>query len=134
MSNALIDQLNGAVRSRHPLIYIHGPEENRVLDALDGIAGDRSVRQWSCVSGLDGADAAVTSDPVEALKVVEAADQPTFFIFKDLSAHMDRADVVRSLRSAYYRQRGIAEQVIIVVSPDVNIPQALEGCCCCWAM
>jgi hypothetical protein len=126
MSKALIEQLTNAVRSRHPLIYIHGPEENRVLDALEVVAGnDRSIRSWTCVSGLEGAGES-TIDPVAAIEAVSKASEPTFFVFKDLSAYLDRADVERSLRSYYYAERNSGEKVIVIVSPESTIPHGLD--------
>ena len=57
--STIADEIRAAVRGRHPLIYLCTPEEDRVMDALAGLAEEEQreikISTWSCVTGLEPA-------------------------------------------------------------------------------
>ena len=128
----LIDQLRRAIIGRNPLIYLLSPEENRmsrVLEELASEAGDSSwqVHAWTCVTGLTQiGDPAETKDPVRALQAIQASDAKGFFMMKDLPAFMADAAVLRALRDFYYAHRGGHDRFVVIVSPELVMPDVLK--------
>jgi hypothetical protein len=126
------EEIRRAVSGRHPLLYILTPEEDRVVTALESMARDLGpearVSTWTCVDGLSpgrgsGED---TRDARAAVDAIVREGHPGFYVLKDLSEHMARPDVIRSLRNAYHALARGRRTCIAIVAPVLNIPEALQ--------
>jgi hypothetical protein len=119
-----------AINGRHPLIYLCTPEERRVLGALQSLLPTVSPKArmsvWTCVSGWEGGSDGDTRDPVKAIQAMLRDPHDGFFVMKDLSAFMDRPDVVRALRDAYGGLLGKGGTHLVIVSPLLNVPDSIE--------
>ncbi len=123
----LLKQLRVAIAGRSPLVYIHSPEEDRILRGIRQLSEELScpVKEWSCVDGLTGAPAE-TQNPVVALQTVVASGEDAFFVFKDLAPFLSETRVVRALREAYSDGRNHPDRMIILICADMNVPEALK--------
>jgi len=126
----IVEELREALAGRHPLLYVQSAEEDRVLAALRELApalgAGAAVRVWSCVDGLEGADAAATREPVEAIRAVLAARAPGFYVLKDLPEFLDSREVVRALRNAYHGLLADPGRRLVILSPVLRIPELLQ--------
>jgi hypothetical protein len=124
----LAEQLTNAISGRHPIVYLHTPEERRVMNVLarlrPTLANSATLQSWTCTDGLEGVPN--TEEPVAALKQVVASHQPGFFVFKDLSQFMADRHVMRALRDAYHALHARPGTVIVIVSPESAVPDLLE--------
>ncbi|MFA6316486.1 MAG: AAA family ATPase [Elusimicrobiota bacterium] len=126
------EQILRAIEGRHPLIYLHTPEEDRVTDCLASLLPRSfpggSMTTWSCVRGLEPAAAggADTRDPLAALSELIARPRPGFCVMKDISAFMDDPRVVRSLRDVYFSYCRDYKSALVLVSPVAVLPDSLE--------
>ncbi len=122
------EQIQHAANGRHPLIYLHTPEEDRAITAITELAPEAyaggAVYCWDCINGLDGA--ADTGNLVAALERIAADPQPGFYVLKDPSPFMDAPEVIRAFRDAYFRLVQIDTTAIVIVSPIQIIPAPLE--------
>jgi AAA+ superfamily predicted ATPase len=129
--SALLTELRTAVQARHPLIYLHTPEEDRVCEAVAGLSAElfpqAPVRTWSCARRLEPGGGADTRDPIRALESLLATPTEGFCILKDLSAFLHLPGVVRTLRDAYFRLLSSGKLFLVIVSPVVAIPPELEN-------
>lgn len=126
----IIEEIRSAIHSRHPLLYLLTPEEDRVRKALLSLAtemGDNArVSSWNCVTGLESTPDPVTRDPVSALTQILANPHPGFYVMNDLSEFIDKPDVIRALRNAYHQLTNNARTCIVIVSPVLTIPELLN--------
>ena len=124
----LTDQLTNAISGRHPIVYLHTPEERRVLKVLERLrpklADSAQVHSWTCTKGFEGVPG--TDDPVTALKHVIACREPGFFVFKDLSQFLEDRMVTRAVRDAYQALHSRPESIVVIVSPESAVPEMLE--------
>lgn len=122
-------QLTEAIGARYPLIYVQTPEEDRVLagltETLKVRMPDGKLVTWSSVDGLQPGGDAETVDPVTAIQTLLKKPQPGFYVMKNLDAFLDRPDVVRALRNAYYALAEKGETFIVLVSPVNALPESL---------
>ena len=127
----LTQDLRMAVQARHPLLYLHSAEENRVLMALEELSVEffagAPLHVWTCVDGLAPSHDADTRDPVNAVQAALASKEDGLYVFHDLSAFLDDPGVVRALRQAYFRLQHNPRKVLAIVSPVVTIPPELEN-------
>jgi hypothetical protein len=126
------EQILRAVSGRHPLIYLHTPEEDRAIARLTALLPrcfpGGSVTTWSCVRGLEPAAAgADTSDPLAALRQIIARQPRGFCVMKDISAFMGDPRVVRGLREAASALARDYQCALVLVSPVVVTPEYLES-------
>ncbi|MBI5623311.1 MAG: AAA family ATPase [Elusimicrobia bacterium] len=125
------DQILRAIEGRHPLIYLHTPEEDRVAACLESLVSrcfpGGSLTSWSCVRGLEPpAEGLDTRDPAAALRHLIEHPRRGFCLLKDLSAFMNDPKVVRSLREAYFAFCRDYRSSLVLVSPVAALPEALE--------
>lgn len=128
--SAVADEIKVALNGRHPLIYLCTAEERRVLASLKAILptfppGAR-MSVWTCVSGWEGESDGDTRDPVKAIQAMLRDPHDGFYVMKDLSAFMDRADVVRALRDAYGALVARGGAHLVIVSPVLVVPDTIE--------
>lgn len=125
--SAMQQRLRQAMATRRPLLFLRSPEEQRVIEALADAAGDLPVVSWSCTRGFEPAlgDGGDHRDPAAAIAALIAAGAPGCYVFKDLTAFMERADVIRALRDAYAACRERTDLRLVILSPVGAVPDAL---------
>lgn len=127
---SIADEVRSALKGRHPLIYLETAEENRVHEALVALSnelfGGAKVPTWTCLTGWDSVNDANLQDPAKAIQAV--ADMPGggFRVMKDLSLFMERPEVVRALRDAYYKLVRKGGTHLVIVSATTVIPESLQ--------
>lgn len=127
--HVLDDQIERALRARHPLLYLHTSEEARAEQALRRVATSAGVpiTVWSCSGGLDGDDSRDdTRDAAVALDRILTQAKPGLYVFKDLAAFMGAPPVTRLLRDAYYRLRDVRHAHLVVLAADLDVPSTLR--------
>lgn len=124
--NTLDNQIQKSLKARHPILFLHSPEEDRVIRSLTRVAGPETrIRTWSCTRGLDESDDQDTTDPSAALKKLTTDPQPGFFVFKDLTPFMEDPGLIRCLRDAYYTLRSVRGAHLFILSPVFCVPESL---------
>ncbi|MDZ7842749.1 MAG: AAA family ATPase [Gammaproteobacteria bacterium] len=127
--STLRERLAQAIATRRPLLFLHSPEERRVIDAVRDIAGELPVIEWSCTRGFDQAvndDERDYREPVAAIEAAAGKREPAYYVFKDLSVFMDDTAVVRALRDAYDALRDRSDTRLIILSPVGVVPEILR--------
>lgn len=130
------EQVQNAVRGRHPLIYVRTAEEERAVERLGAMLGQcfpgGTLTTWSCVRGLEpslNGAAPDTKDPVAAIARLSAEARPGFCVMKDLTAFLGDPRVVRAVREAYFAFCREYKTCLVLVSP-LPLPEALESEAC----
>ncbi len=127
-----LDPIREAIDSRYPVIYLHSAEEQRMLARLRELAeqhyGGRMVRSWTCTRGFEHDPGAASDyrEPLAAIQAILADPQPGFYVMLDLAPFMQRPEVARALRDAYFALSAGGERTIFIVSPERVIPASLE--------
>ena len=123
------DSIRKTILGRIPLVYLESSEERRTIKLLEAVrvevAPDSVLREWSCVSGLDGMGED-SRDPVVAICAVLKERRPGFYVFKDLDAFMKLPMVVRVLRDIYSSGVSEAGVFFFILSPRVDIPESIK--------
>ncbi len=123
----LLAQLEAAFAGHTPILYIHSPEEERILRGIRELSVKRAgmpVRCWSCLGGIDGLEG--TQAPSIALQKVITDDLRGVLVFRDLAPFMPQPEVVRALREACIDGQGKEDRVIILLCADLILPEALK--------
>lgn len=131
MSTSFLAPIRQALHGRHPILYLQTPEEDRVLRCLETLADEHlesaPVHTWTCTGGLSAsADRDATTDPVTALREVASGQHEGFIVMLDLTAAMDQPAVIRALRDVYYALLERPRTVLVILSPLLVMPKALE--------
>jgi hypothetical protein len=108
-----VQKISRGLRSRYPLFYMLGWDEDRIEQLLRSVAKsfygeDGHLVVWSASSGFDPDDgaAAPVVDPRAAVHQIAADDRPMMYLLKDLPTWLENDPaLVRSLRDLYYRLR-----------------------------
>lgn len=129
--------------ARFPILYVESFEEDRVLEAVQAVAGGENIRKtprpvfvWSITRGFvapDGSSQSGTTEPRKALEWLARQEQPGVFVMLDLHAHLGEqhrpADpaVVRLVRdvSTSFASGG-APRALVIVAPVLRIPPELD--------
>ena len=119
-------QLQHALKSRHPLIFVHSPEEQRVIERLREMAGGEPLVTWACTTGFDNGSNVRVDHPADAIKKVLGENKPGFYVFKDLNDFIDDPVLVRVLRDAYQHLRNTPSIRLFIISPIFNLPETLR--------
>jgi len=122
----LNSQIDHALKSRHPLVFVQSHEEQRVLSCLRALAGELPVVTWACTTGFDDGFADNAPEAVAAFSAVLEAQKPGFYVFKDINEFIDEPAVARALRDAYYQLLEQKNIRIFLVSPTFNLPDSVR--------
>ncbi len=124
----VVDLLQGAIEGRSPITYLLSSEEDRVVRALNTVAEGLGlpVQTWTCVSGLGGDG--VATDPVEAIRRIISPEKPDgIYVLKDLGPFLERPEVARVLRDAYYAiSDGETSKYVFLLAAEQVIPASLR--------
>lgn len=129
------EELELALRARVPLIALVTPEEaraeERLLKPLAREWREGRIFAWSTTQGYvslgDDEDAMgfAAPDPISALEVVAAHDEPTLFVLKDFHHYLDNAALMRKLRDLA-AELAPSGRSILFLGPRFKVPEDLE--------
>jgi hypothetical protein len=128
-AHPLVELLQQALTTRHPILYLHSADEARVLAALKSVAKAHGVplATWSCTTGqYRSASESGEHDPVPAVLSAVNHDTPGFLVLKDLVPFLGRPVLQRALRDAYYALRDRPDARLFILSGELSIPGSLR--------
>jgi ATP-dependent 26S proteasome regulatory subunit len=125
------DELRLLVNSRHPIITIETPEEERAEQLLLDVAAELAVPlyTWSVTSGLakaHGAPIYNTDSPEQALANVALIQGDAIFLLKDFARYCDNDRVCRRLRELAEKFRA-ERRSIVITAAALQLPADLSG-------
>ncbi|HXN51740.1 MAG TPA: AAA family ATPase [Candidatus Acidoferrum sp.] len=125
------DELRLLVNSRHPIITVETPEEERLEQLLLEVAAELAVPLyvWSVTSGLakvHGAPIYNTDNPEQALANVALIQGDAIFLLKDFARYCDNDRVCRRLRELAEKFRA-ERRSIVITATALQLPPDLRG-------
>ena len=127
----IVQKISNGLKSRYPLIYILGWEEERIERLLGAVAqtyfGEgNKLRVWSTTSGFEDDTAEPVTDPVDALVRISDSERPAMYLMKDLPAWFDdKPALIRAARDLYYKLRN--KRIFVFWSyPSLQLPDVLK--------
>jgi ATP-dependent 26S proteasome regulatory subunit len=125
------DELRLLVNSRHPIITVETPEEERVEQLLLDVAAELAVPlySWSVTAGLakaHGAPIYNTDSPEQALANVALIQGDAIFLLKDFARYCDNDRVCRRLRELAEKFRA-ERRSIVITAAALQLPPDLRG-------
>ncbi|EKD84423.1 MAG: ATPase AAA, partial [uncultured bacterium] len=127
-----IKSLKEALTGGYPVIAIETWEEDATLATLQGFfngvfQGKGSFLTWDLQSGLHDVTTGETirCNALEALEKIQTHDRGGFFVFKDLNALLDDADIQRRIRNIHYSFRG-QNRFMLLTGSSFRIPVELR--------
>ena len=125
------DELRLLVNSRHPIITVETPEEERLEQLLLEVAADLGVPmyQWSVTAGLakcPGAALYNTEQPEQALANIPLIPGDAIFFLKDFARYCENDKICRRLRDLAERFR-TARRAIVISAPSLQLPAELAS-------
>lgn len=125
------DELRLLVNSRHPILTVETPEEERVEQLLFDVSSELNVPlfTWSVTTGLarfHGAPIYNTESPESALSNMAIVQGDGIFLLKDFARYCDNDRICRRLRELAEQFR-TARRSIIITAGAINLPPELDG-------
>jgi len=119
------------INSRHPIITVETPEEERVEALLLDVAADLGVPlyEWSVTTGLGKAHGAPlynTDSPEQGLANIALIQGDGIFLLKDFARYCDNDKICRRLRDLAEKFR-TARRSIVLTAAKVELPADLAG-------
>ena len=132
-SPKFVEDIQKAVDSHYPLVFVVGSEEDRIVRHLTNVAtnhygDDNHLHAWTFSTGFDipGVDNNLLRDPVAALSYVLNEAEDGIYLMKDLPTHFEGNPLlVRAVRDFYY-QVGDRNQFVFFSHPVSHIPEELK--------
>ncbi len=123
------DELRLLVNSRHPLITVETPEEERLEQMLLEVATELGVQlyEWSVTAGLAkyrGAAIYNTEQPEQALANIPLIQGDAIFLLKDFARYCDNDRICRRLRDLAEKFR-TARRAIVISAASLQLPAEL---------
>jgi ATP-dependent 26S proteasome regulatory subunit len=120
------DELRLLVNSRHPIITVETPEEERFEQMLLEVAMELSVPlfEWSVTTGLGkyhGAAIYNTEQPEQALANIALIQGDGIFLLKDFARYCDNDRICRRLRDLAEKFRA-ARRAIVISAATLQLP------------
>ena len=125
------DELRLLINSRHPIIAVETPEEDRVEALLLDVATDLGVPlyQWSVTAGLakaHGAPLYNTDSPEQGLQNIALIQGDGIFLLKDFARYCDNDKICRRLRDLAEKFRTVRRSVVLTAA-KMELPADLEA-------
>jgi AAA+ superfamily predicted ATPase len=125
------DELRLLVNSRHPIITVETPEEERLEALLFDVASEMRVPlyEWSVTTGLSKAHGAPiynTDQPEMALANIGLIQGDAIFLLKDFARYCENDRICRRLRELAEKFR-TARRSILITAASVVLPPDLAG-------
>jgi len=125
------DELRLLINSRHPIITVETPEEERLEAMLLDIATELSVPlyEWSVTTGLakvHGAPMYNTDNPEQAVSNIALIQGDGIFLLKDFARYCENDKICRRVRELAEKFR-TARRSIVLTAASLQLPPDLEG-------
>jgi AAA+ superfamily predicted ATPase len=125
------DELRLLVNSRHPIITVETPEEERLEAMLFDVTSEMGVPlyEWSVTTGLSkarGAPIYNTDQPEMAVANIGLIQGDAIFLLKDFARYCENDRICRRLRELAEKFR-TARRSIVITAASVGLPQDLAG-------
>jgi AAA+ superfamily predicted ATPase len=125
------EELMLLINSRHPILTVETPEEERVEQLLLEVATQLAVPlfTWSVTTGLarfHGAPIYNSDTPEAALSNMSVVDGDAIFLLKDFARYCDNDKVCRRLRELAEKFRA-ARRSIVITAGSIQLPPELSG-------
>jgi ATP-dependent 26S proteasome regulatory subunit len=125
------DELRLLVNSRHPIITVETPEEERFEQMLLEVATELSVPlfEWSVTTGLakfHGAAIYNTEPPEQALANIALIQGNGIFLLKDFARYCDNDRICRRLRDLAEKFR-TARRAIVISAATLELPEEVAS-------
>ncbi len=118
-----------SVNSRHPIITVETPEEERFKQLLLEVAAELGVPmyEWSVTTGMakcPGAPLYNTDQPEQVLANIPLIPGDAIFLLKDFARYCEDDKICRRLRDMAEKFR-TARQAIVISAPSLQLPAEL---------
>ncbi|PYT81706.1 MAG: hypothetical protein DMG40_08305 [Acidobacteria bacterium] len=125
------DELRLLINSRHPIIAVETPEEDRVEALLADVAMDLGVGlyEWSVTTGLakaHGAPLYNTDSPEQAVANIALIQGDGIFLLKDFARYCDNDKICRRLRDLAEKFRAVRRSIVLTAA-KMELPADLEA-------
>lgn len=126
------DNLIRYIEAGHPLLYIYTFDEAKADRYIETVAGRKKVLEWNGANGFvdfKTKSAFMPNQSLEAtlslLKNGKELDRK-LLVIKDADEYIEAKEVVALLKEIAWKIRSGVDSTVIIVSPTIRIPQALE--------
>jgi ATP-dependent 26S proteasome regulatory subunit len=125
------DELRLLVNSRHPIITVETPEEERFEQMLLDVATELGVPfyEWSVTAGLSkyrGAPIYNTEQPEQALANIPLIQGDAIFLLKDFARYCENDRICRRLRDLAEKFR-TTRRAIVISAASLQLPAELAA-------
>ncbi len=125
------DELRLLINSRHPIITVETPEEERLESLLLDVATELGVPlyEWSVTTGLakaHGAPLYNTDNPEQALSNVALIQGDGIFLLKDFARYCENDKICRRLRELAEKFRTVRRSIVLT-GAAMQVPPDLQG-------
>ena len=125
------DELRLLVNSRHPIITVETPEEERFEQMLLDVATELGVPffEWSVTAGLSkyhGAAIYNTEQPEQALANIPLIQGDAIFLLKDFARYCENDRICRRLRDLAEKFR-TTRRAIVISAASLQLPAELAA-------
>jgi SpoVK/Ycf46/Vps4 family AAA+-type ATPase len=146
LNRKTVQKISRGLRSRYPLFYVLGWEEERIERLLRSVAksyynGAGELVVWSANDGFlpiegDAAGTALAAgagrgdenlrDPIAALRAIAESERPAMYLMKDLPIWFEaNPSLVRAVRDLYYRLK-LRSIHVFFSYPQLILPEILK--------
>ena len=125
------DELRLLINSRHPIITVETPEEERLEALLMDVATELGVPlyEWSVTTGLakaHGAPLYNSDSPEQAVANIALIQSDAIFLLKDFARYCDNDKICRRLRDLAEKFRAVRRSMVLTAA-KMELPADLEG-------
>ncbi len=125
------DELRLLINSRHPMITVETPEEERLEALLVDVATELGVPlyEWSVTTGLAkarGAPLYNSDSPEQAVANIALIQGDGIFLLKDFARYCDNDKICRRLRDLAEKFRTVRRSVVMTAA-KMELPADLEA-------
>jgi ATP-dependent 26S proteasome regulatory subunit len=125
------DELRLLINSRHPIITVETPEEERLEALLMDVATELGVPlyEWTVTTGLakaHGAPLYNTDSPEQAVANIALIQGDGVFLLKDFARYCDNDKICRRLRDLAEKFRTVRRSIVLTAA-TMELPADLEG-------
>jgi ATP-dependent 26S proteasome regulatory subunit len=125
-----IQELEGLLAARMPVVAVESHEEAKVLRMFERFAtlNGRKLWTWSITNGLkraNGADSAFNTRRIEdALRHIEKSPENAIYLFLDAHRFLAEPVVLRQIRDIAASER--TQRLLAFCSPRIEVPEEIE--------
>src|SRR5437588_379416 len=125
------DELRLLIHSRHPIITVETPEEERLEGLLMDVATELGVPlyEWSVTTGLaraHGAPLYNSDSPEQAVANIALIQGDAIFLLKDFARYCENDKICRRLRDLAEKFRAVRRSIVLTAA-KIELPADLEG-------